>query len=86
MIVVYRKMQNGKEFMKIMDGTHALSVLTGGPNKSIKSCRVLYTSNQLVIRDYQDDHVSMPSSELEFLKACKEVQGTIKQFFNVTQS
>lgn len=91
MVVVYRKMQNGVEFMKIMDGMHALSVLTGtknpfiGKDSTLKSCRILYTNNSMIIHSYKDNHVSMPSSEEEFKTALIAVQKVLSQFYAVQE-
>lgn len=86
MKVVYRKMQNGKEFMKIMEGNmYALSVIVAGLTNQIAFGRIHFTENKIVIADYLDDHVSMPSTEAEFETAYKEVAKKFKQFFEVKQ-
>lgn len=81
MAVIYRKMQNGREFMKIIDSRHAMSVMIGGPVRTISGAKILWTDNKMIIHDYMDDHVSMPSSEKEFSDAYKLTCKKLKDFF-----
>jgi hypothetical protein len=71
-------MQNGKEFMKVMDGTHALSVLI-----SDSFVRQMYTKNKIFIADYLSDEVAMPSSEKEFEAAARKAKQVTQQFYHV---
>lgn len=79
-------MQSEREFMKIMDNRYAISVLIHPPMQVANSTRIIHTKNKIMLLTYQDDHVSMPSSEAEFEAAYKQVQKYLKQFFDVKQS
>lgn len=83
MITVYRKMHNGKEFMKIMDGVHAISVSNGAIGKNVHN-RIQYTNNKMIISDYLNNNdVSGPSDKTEFNKHFKAAILVFYQFFDV---
>lgn len=86
MIVDYRKMRNGKEFMKVLDKSKAISVLFSGPIQTILSGRIIVTTNQTIVRDYFNAEVSEPSSEKEFEKHYNVVKEKLDQFIDVKKN
>ncbi len=74
-MVQYRKMQNGKEFMKINHNLKAMSVYI-----TKLGCRIQFTTNSVVIKDYTGDEVAMPCTEDEFNTAYYKALAEINRF------
>ena len=67
MEIKYRKMNNGMEFMKIINGERAVAVFT-----SKFGSRIQATFNHVMVDSYNDEHVSGESNEDEFNAAFKK--------------
>ncbi len=66
---IYRKFQNGREFLKITSPDKMISVLLLGIDRG---CRIQTSNNKLMIHDAFDPRVSMESNVKEFEKAYLE--------------
>lgn len=79
--IIYRKMQNGKEFMIIKQEEKkvALSIMLSD-RPGIEHTRVLLTHNPMIIQEYLDDHVSMPSSRQVFVAVFNTAMDNLMQF------
>lgn len=73
-MVQYRKMRSGKEFMKVMSETKALSVYNTN-----RGCRIQLTTNSMVLKDYISDEFAIPSTEDEFNKAYYKAMAEINR-------
>lgn len=64
----YRKYPSGKEFLRLING-QVVSVLI-----TPKGVRVLASTNDLCIQDFNDDTKTLPSNSKEFSKAMSRAQ------------